>query len=103
MKFTKSSSFYSIQVWEFNLPACHTCPFARDCKTSVDRETGKQFFDDNRVFRCYAASGERFPVVRQNRWGNFDELKGQTVEEMVLTNCCRNPRWHNSRPHSRCG
>ena len=33
LKFTKSSSFYGVPVWEFNLPAGHTFPFAKDCRT----------------------------------------------------------------------
>jgi len=41
MKFQKRTTFYPFPVYEFNLPAGWACPYARDCKIKVDRETGK--------------------------------------------------------------
>lgn len=74
MRFTKSSSFYSVPVLEFNLPTGHTCPFAVKCKTVVDRKTGWQGYVRGRTFRCYAAAAERYPAVRATRWENYDAL-----------------------------
>ena len=70
-------------MYEFNLPAGHSCPWARACKTSADRNTGKQTFSPNREFRCYAAQGERYPAVRKARWENYDGLLGKSREEMA--------------------
>ncbi len=39
-----------------------------------DRQTGK-FNRIGNEFRCYAASAERFPGVRESRWKNFEEIK----------------------------
>jgi len=81
MKFIrKKDQFYKGEVFEFNLPAGHTCPFAKDCKIKVDEHTGK-FEIIGKKFRCYAASSERFPAVRKHRWENFrDILKGKEIE-----------------------
>ena len=71
MKFQKRKTFYPFPVYEWNLPAGHSCPFAKDCKIKVDRITGK-FETIGKVYRCYAASAERFPGVRESRWKNFE-------------------------------
>jgi len=73
IKFQKRKTFYPFPVYEFNLPAGHSCPYARDCKIKVDRETGK-FEKIGGKFRCYAASAERFPGVRESRWSNYEHL-----------------------------
>lgn len=73
-KFIKNKKYYTGTVYEWNLPTGSTCPFALECKVTVDRTTGK--FDIKKgQYRCYAASAERFPAVRQHRWGNFDLVK----------------------------
>lgn len=74
MKFQLRKTFYPFPVYEFNLPAGHSCPYAKDCKICVDRDTGK-FTTTGTVFRCYAASAERFPGVRKSRWENFEAIK----------------------------
>jgi len=80
MKFIKKKTFYPFPVYEFNLPAGHSCPYAKDCKIKVDRVTGK-FDTTGDVFRCYAASAERFPAVRESRWTNFEDvLAGKPIE-----------------------
>jgi len=73
MKFIKKKTFYPFPVYEFNLPAGHSCPFARDCKIKVDRVTGK-FDVIGKVYRCYAAPSERFPGVRKARWDNLEDV-----------------------------
>lgn len=80
MNFQKRKTFYPFPVYEFNLPAGHSCPFAKDCKIKVDRHTGK-FEKIGTKFRCYAASAERFPGVRESRWKNWEEiLAGKEIE-----------------------
>jgi hypothetical protein len=73
-KFIKKKTYYTGVVYEWNLPTGTTCPFALECKVTVDRLTGK--FDVKKgQYRCYAASAERFPGVREHRWKNFELVK----------------------------
>jgi len=79
-KFQKKKTYYKQETYEFNLPAGHSCPFANDCKIKVDRITGK-FNNLSKKYRCYAASSERFPGVRESRWKNYDYvLKNKDIE-----------------------
>ncbi len=78
MKFVKNTKYYSGSVYEWNLPTGTTCPFALECKVTVDRITGK--FDVKKgQYRCYAASPERFPGVREHRWKNFEYVLKDNV------------------------
>jgi hypothetical protein len=73
-KFVKNTKYYNGTVYEWNLPTGTTCPFALECKVTVDRLSGK--FDIKKgQYRCYAASPERFPAVREHRWRNFELVK----------------------------
>ena len=92
-KFIKNKKYYTGVVYEWNLPAGHACPFAKECRVKVDRETGK-FDTVGGSFRCYAASAERFPAVRQHRWNNFNFIKGGGVPELPKN--CENVRIHAS-------
>ena len=77
---SKAENFYSFPVYEFNLPAGHSCPYARACKIKVDRISGK-FEMGFTEFRCYASSAERFPAVRESRWINFEAVKrGEKIQ-----------------------
>lgn len=59
-----------------SLPASHSCPFAKNCRTSADKETGKLTNGKDCQYRCYAASTEAlFKNVRKSRWNNFESLK----------------------------
>ena len=92
-KFIKNKRYYTGEVYEWNLPTGITCPFAKECKVSVDRITGK--FDIKKgYFKCYAASSERFPAVREHRWKNFEYVKSGGVP--TLPNDCKNVRIHAS-------
>ena len=73
-KFSKNKKYYTGIVYEWNLPTGTTCPFAVECKVSVDRVTGK-FTSHGSVFRCYASSAERFPSARERRWMNYEYVK----------------------------
>lgn len=74
MKFVKKTNYYTGIVYEWNLPSGFSCPFAMECLVKVDRETGK-FDNRSNQFRCYSASAERFPGVREHRWINFDHVR----------------------------
>jgi len=80
-KFVKNTKYYRGVVYEFNLPTGTTCPFAFECKVTVDRLTGK--FDVKKgQYRCYAASPERFPSVREHRWNNFNFVRNGGTPEI---------------------
>jgi hypothetical protein len=80
-KFVKNVKYYSGVVYEWNLPTGSTCPFALECKVTVDRTTGK--FDVKKgQYRCYAASPERFPAVREHRWRNFELVKNGGIPKI---------------------
>ncbi len=74
MKFIKKTTYYTGTVYEWNLPTGSTCPFALECKVSVDRHSGKFDIKDGH-YRCYAANSERFPSVREHRWKNYEYVK----------------------------
>lgn len=76
----KRNQYYRGVVYEFNLPAGHSCPFAATCLVKVNRETGK-FVNESEDYRCYAASAERFPSVRDSRWQNFDNARKGIVPD----------------------
>lgn len=76
MGFVRNTTYYRGTVYEWNLPTGTTCPFAKECKVTVDRKSGK-FDVESGQYRCYAAAPERFPGVRDHRWKNFERsLKG---------------------------
>ena len=84
-KFVKNTRYYSGIVYEWNLPTGSTCPFALECKVTVNRETGK--FDIKKgQYKCYAASPERFPAVREHRWRNFEYVK-QGLKPVIPKDC----------------
>lgn len=93
MKFIRNTKYYTGIVYEWNLPAGHTCPFAKECKVCVNRETGK-FEKHEGAFRCYAAAAERFPGVREHRWKNFEFVRNGGIP--VLPAKAKHIRLHGS-------
>lgn len=92
-KFILKKTYYTGNVYEFNLPTGTTCPFALECKVVVDRLTGK--FDVTKgQYRCYAASAERFPAVRNHRWNNFEYVKNNNIP--IIPRDCKAIRIHSS-------
>lgn len=92
-KFIKKKTYYTGVVYEWNLPTGSSCPFALECKVTVDRATGK--FDVKKgAYRCYAASAERFPGVREHRWKNFELVKQGGIPKIPKD--CHSLRIHMS-------
>jgi hypothetical protein len=92
-KFIQNKKYYNGIVYEWNLPTGTTCPFALECKVVVDRVSGK--FDISRgQYRCYAASPERFPAVREHRWKNFELVKSGGYP--IIPQDCKAIRIHAS-------
>jgi hypothetical protein len=92
LKFSIGNAKISKKTAVFSLPAGWSCPFAKDCLSKANRQTGKLTDGKDNKFRCYAASGENlFNNVRISRWRNFEALKGKSLEEMITL-------IHNSLP-----
>lgn len=76
-KYVKGKKIYS-----FDLLAGHTCPYARDCKSSV--VNGKIVDGPDTDFRCYAASLEViFTNVYNKHSDNTNQVKGKSKDELV--------------------
>jgi len=72
-------------IHSLSLPSGYTCPFADECLSKADRNTGKITDGKNTKFRCFSTSTESvFPTVRNQRWHNFDLLrKIKNVNDMA--------------------
>lgn len=67
----------------FDLPAGHSCLWAKECFAFSDRFTGKITDGPLQKFRCYAASCEaRATNVRNSRWHNLELIKGKSRREL---------------------
>lgn len=73
-----------------SLPAGHSCPFAKDCRSCAHRETGKIQDGQHTQFRCYAANSESlFRNVREGRWNNFEAIKEAKQSFAIADLICR--------------
>lgn len=73
-----------LKVYAFSLPAGHSCPGAKICKTKADRITGKITDGPYQKYRCFAASDEaKSPQARRARWHNMDLLTPLDEAEMT--------------------
>lgn len=70
-------------TYTFSLPAGWTCPGARDCLAKAARDTGKITDGPEVEFRCFAASMEFMPSIRDSRWRNFDLLRAAGTAEAM--------------------
>lgn len=89
---SKLSKLYSVRelqkyvkgkkIYSFDLLAGHTCPYAKDCKSSV--VDGKIVDGPDTDFRCYAASLEAiFKNVYNKHNNNTNQVKGKNKDEIV--------------------
>lgn len=85
LKFQKGNAKLDKKIFTFSLPSGHACPFAKNCLSKVDKETGKLTDGPHTEFRCFSASAEAlYPAVRNARFHNFDLLKeAKTKKGMV--------------------
>ena len=89
LRFSRNNRYYRQVTFEFNLPAGWACPGARDCLTRVDKDTGKRV-QAGPEFLCYAASAERYPGVRDQRWHNFTIVKKLCKDEHAVIELPKN-------------
>lgn len=87
--YTDNNRYFNLPVYTWNLPSGFTCPAANECLAYADRKTGKIKNGQNQTFRCYSATTERYPAVREKAWKNFEAVKGKTPAEVekVLSDC----------------
>lgn len=76
LKFGRGNAKLGKNVYTFSLPAGFTCPGALECLSKANKTTGKLTDGPETKFRCFSATAEnQYPVVRQQRWHNFDLLR----------------------------
>ena len=64
------------KIYSLNMASGHSCPLASECRSSVDRRTGKVVDGPDTQFRCFMASIEAvFPAVGKLYWANYQEAK----------------------------
>jgi len=84
LKFGKGNAKLSKKTATFSLPAGFSCPFAHNCLSKANRQTGKLTDGKHTEFRCFSASSEAiYKNTRNARWYNFDLLKGLKTAEMA--------------------
>ena len=84
LKFNRGNAKLGRDIWTFSLPAGFSCPGALECLSKANRETGKITDGADTKFRCFAASDEaQYKNTRNQRWHNFELLKGKSSEQMV--------------------
>jgi hypothetical protein len=98
LKFSAGNSKLAPNIFTLSLPAAYACPGANLCKSmAVKTSEGYRIKDGpNCQFRCFAAIDEVLkPNVREQRWHNFNLLKGKTVAELVelIQSSLPRPNW----------
>lgn len=70
----------------FDLPAGHSCPYAKDCAEKFDPKTKKLITHPDSKFRCFAVVSEMIcPAAITKRWHNFNLIKkAKTIENISL-------------------
>ena len=76
LNFTSGNAKLKKDTAILSLPAGWTCPFAKDCRSCANRETGKVTDGPHTKIRCYATTAEiLFRNIRESRWGNFELIQ----------------------------
>jgi hypothetical protein len=87
LKFGHGNAKLPNSTMTFSLPSGHTCPAALLCHSQVNRLPidGNHVIQDgpHTKFRCYAATEELRPSVRNARWYNFDLIKSLKTADMT--------------------
>jgi hypothetical protein len=81
--FTASNRYFGFRVHTWNLPSGYTCPGALECLAFANRATGKITNGKQQTFRCYSATMERYPAVREKSWANLEIVRGRTADEIA--------------------
>lgn len=89
LKFNQGNRKLDRFTYTFSLPAGHSCIGALYCKSYCDRKSGQLHDGKDCQFRCSMSFVEAlYPVVRKQRWYNFDLLKKcKTTKEITELIC----------------
>ena len=95
LSFQKGNAKLGKRTAILSLPAGHTCPGAKLCRSMADRSTGEIIDGKDCEFRCYATGPEAmFKGVRESRWGNYELLKAQgtsnAMSSLIMTSLPKN-------------
>ena len=84
LKFSKSNAKLK-NIISVSLSSGWSCPFANECYSKADMQTGKITDGKNTKFRCFSASQESlYPAVRMQRKHNFELMKSlKTTDQMI--------------------
>jgi len=75
---------YKPNVFTFSLPSGHACPFALDCLSKANKDTGQITDGKQTLYRCFSATTEAYSKhARDQRWHNFDILRHLDYKSMV--------------------
>lgn len=84
LKFSNSNAKLK-NIISVSLASGWSCPFANECYSKADPETGKITDGKNTRFRCFSASQESlYPAVRKQRMDNFNLIKSLTSTEAMV-------------------
>ena len=83
--FTDHNKYFGFSVFTWNLPSGFTCPGAMQCLAYADRKTGKIKNGNDQTFKCYSATTERYPAVRNKAWQNFEAVQQKSPLEIAKT------------------
>lgn len=89
LKFSAGNAKLPNSTLIFSIPAGHTCPAAHLCHSQVSRHpsktTGKHTIRDGKhaIFRCYAATEELRPSVRNARWHNLELIRQLKTDDLA--------------------
>ena len=84
LKFNKGNSKLPNNIYTFSLPSGFSCPFANECLSKAEKETGKITDGKNTKYRCFSATQESvWKFARKQRWYNFDLLRKLDTNDMA--------------------
>ena len=93
LRFGQGNAKLDDAIFTFSLPAGYSCPFAHNCLSKADRNSGRIKDGPSTKFRCYAASMEIRPAIRRSRWHNFKLLRAckstQEMTQLILDSLSR--------------
>ena len=85
LKFGQGNSKLKEREWHVSLASGVSCGFAKECKSTAHRDTGKITDGVYTTVRCFAATMEaRSTNLRNIVYDNFDILRKLSEDEMVV-------------------
>lgn len=75
-KFIKNTKYYTGIVYEWNLPAGWSCPFAKECKVKVDRDDmiERRGLKSARVYASPDEVPEGMPIDNNDDWARVPDV-----------------------------